>query len=227
MGENRGERIVVSDVFREATTVYRRTIPTGWLLALALLVPTGVVSLALGSSSAWILSEVVFGVAIAWLVGSIAALVQAETESPSDAQSVGALLRKVWPRLLSLSLLTFASAIAIGFGLAVLVVPGVILCLMWIVAIPAMVVEERGVFDSLGRSFDLTRGNWRGILLIVLTFIVIELILPLPLYLASFDSALSMAISIAFGVLVYPYLAMLSAVLYFRLKGEESSVAVG
>ena len=99
MGEYGSERIVVSDVLRQATTIYRRTIPTGWLLALALLAPAGVVTLVLGSSPASFLSQVVLGVAVAWLVGSIVVRVQAQTENPLDEQTRVGLMREGWTRL--------------------------------------------------------------------------------------------------------------------------------
>lgn len=54
-------------------------------------------------------------------------------------------------------------AILIGLGLALgfilLVVPGIILAVVWSVAVPAKVVEKIGVTDALQRSRDLTRGH--------------------------------------------------------------------
>jgi hypothetical protein len=54
-------------------------------------------------------------------------------------------------------------------GLFAFVVPGVVCFMMWSVAIPACVVERRGVFSSLRRSVDLTRGyRWKILGLMVL-----------------------------------------------------------
>ena len=50
-------------------------------------------------------------------------------------------------------------------------VPGMILYLTWFVATPVCVVEQLGVFRSMGRSAELTRGHcWRifGLLLVIL-----------------------------------------------------------
>ncbi len=59
-----------------------------------------------------------------------------------------------------LPLLGLAIVASVGAGLAslLLIVPGVILSVMWSVAAPSVVVEKRGVFESLQRSRDLTRG---------------------------------------------------------------------
>lgn len=54
-------------------------------------------------------------------------------------------------------------AILLGLGLMIgfilLIVPGLILMVMWSVAVPAKVVEKIGVMDAFSRSGDLTRGR--------------------------------------------------------------------
>lgn len=53
--------------------------------------------------------------------------------------------------------------IIMGLGVAVgyilLIVPGVMLSVLWSVAAPSVVIEGRGVFESLQRSRELTRGH--------------------------------------------------------------------
>jgi len=58
-------------------------------------------------------------------------------------------------------------------GLIAFVVPGLICFTKWFVAIPACVVEQRGMFASLERSGELTRGHrWKVFSLILLWFCV-------------------------------------------------------
>jgi hypothetical protein len=52
-------------------------------------------------------------------------------------------------------------------------VPGVILALMWCVAAPVQVVEGPGVFASIGRSRELTRGHRWMILVLMIVFVVV------------------------------------------------------
>jgi hypothetical protein len=61
----------------------------------------------------------------------------------------------------------------LGFlGLFVFVVPGAMFFALAFVAIPACVVEKRGVFASIGRSADLTRGHrWKIFALLLLCWI--------------------------------------------------------
>jgi hypothetical protein len=57
------------------------------------------------------------------------------------------------------------------------IVPGVLLFIMWSVSVPAKVLENRGVLDSMSRSMDLTKGSRGrifviGLLIVGLTFAV-------------------------------------------------------
>lgn len=88
-----------------------------------------------------------------------------QTTSFGDAFNVG--IQKFFP-LLGLG---FVAGAGIGLGYILLIVPGVILSVMWSVAAPTVVAEKRGVFESLQRSRDLTRGyRWHvfGLLVIYL-----------------------------------------------------------
>ena len=73
----------------------------------------------------------------------------------SLSESIRAALGR-WLPLIGLS-------ICVGFGvmlgLILLVVPGIILMIMWYVAYPACIVERLGVFASMARSSELTKGH--------------------------------------------------------------------
>jgi len=57
-------------------------------------------------------------------------------------------------------------------GLIIFVVPGLMFFTMSFVAIPACVVDRRGVFASIGRSSDLTRGyRWKIFALMLLCYL--------------------------------------------------------
>ena len=90
-------------------------------------------------------------------------------------QSLAASLRVVLP-LIGLSLLW---AFGVGIGFILLVVPGVILLMMWAVAVPALVVERHGVIDAFSRSAELTKGARWKILGLCLVLIVIYWLLAI------------------------------------------------
>ncbi|MGB0120578.1 MAG: hypothetical protein WBP55_06470 [Solirubrobacterales bacterium] len=92
----------------------------------------------------------------------------------------------------------------------VLIVPPLILVTIWSVAVPAAVVEKTAVFESLGRSRELVRGNgWRVfgfvVLMTLLTFAVILvggiLALPFGTGLAGLVAGNFILICVAFPVL--------------------------
>jgi hypothetical protein len=62
-----------------------------------------------------------------------------------------------------LPLISWGVLATVGFlvGLMLLVVPGFVLLLRWSIALPILLIEERGAIESLGRSWQLTAVFWR------------------------------------------------------------------
>lgn len=86
---------------------------------------------------------------------------------------------KALKKLLPLIGLGILMAFGIGFGLMLLIAPGIILYLMWVVATPVMMAEDRGVIDSLKRSAELTSGSKRLIFVLLLVFFVLAVVFGL------------------------------------------------
>ena len=94
-------------------------------------------------------------------------------ERPAVQDSLATGLRSFLP-LIGLSILM---GLGIVCGMILLVVPGIILACLWCVAVPSLVAENRGVFDSFQRSADLTRGNrWMIFALFVIYFVVFAIV---------------------------------------------------
>lgn len=103
------------------------------------------------------------------LVGMvIAALVQGaltravvsanEGRRATFGESLSTGMRVILP-LIGLSLLM---AIGVGVGFILLIVPGIVLLLMWAVAVPSLVIERTGVVEAFSRSSALTKGaRWK------------------------------------------------------------------
>jgi len=85
--------------------------------------------------------------------------------------------------------LSFLVGLGVGAGFIALIVPGVLLALMWSLAVPAKILENRGATDAMSRSSDLTKGDRGRIFVIWLLFIVlsigISLLLQWPVELAA------------------------------------------
>ena len=101
--------------------------------------------------------------------------------------------------LIGLSIL-FGIAVAIGFIL--LIVPGVILLLMWAVAVPSLVVERSSVFGAFSRSSELTKGSRWKILGLFLVLAVIYWLLSLVLGIVGLKMYSASATGITVGNLI-------------------------
>lgn len=62
-------------------------------------------------------------------------------------------------------------------GFVLLIVPGVIVYIMLIVAVPVLVEEKRGVFGSMARSRQLTKGSRWWILLLIILYLIAAAVL--------------------------------------------------
>lgn len=101
-----------------------------------------------------------------------ATVAEGEGQRASLGECLAAGARVLLP-LIAVALL-FGLAMMVGFLL--LVVPGIIVMVMWSVAAPAVVVERDGVFASLSRSQELTKGHRWKILGLFLVLLVIYII---------------------------------------------------
>ncbi len=210
----------IGGVFSRTGDIYKQAFGTVWVVALILLVPMVILN-AIAADSGWFLNMIATVyqiIATVWLAGAVVKIVEdVEADGVVDA-SVGELFGLVAPRLFSLFLLSLVVGILVGIGFIFFIIPGIILTLMWIVSTPSMMVEGKGVFDSMSRSSELTKENRMRILgvgiLLIVAYIVVALIIAL---LAAITPILGIIGGIALLVAVYPYLAIIVSVLYFNL----------
>lgn len=224
----RSGKLDIGGVFEATTEIYKKCFGTVWIVALILLIPSAIIIALLGEDGlGGLIGSIVNLVAGAWLIGSIVRIVQDVEEDGQVDWGVGQILSSVAPRLVAIILLTFVVGILVFIGLIFFIIPGVILTLMWIVSIPSMVVEEKGVFDSMSRSSELTKSNRMRIigvgLVVLLAYVVIFIVAALFAAISPIVGAIAI---IAAGVLLYPYISIISAVLYYRLRELKDGVVV-
>lgn len=123
--------------------------------------------------------------------------------------------------------------IAIGIGMALLLVPGFILLAMWIAAAPVMLVEGLGIVESLKRSAELTRGSrWTALSTVVaagLLCLAGLVAVAVAIYVViGFDSSrfLTALINWTLGGVFIALLAPLQAVIYVLQRQEKEGVTV-
>ncbi len=233
MGPVSAKRLDIGDAFSDAFAVIRRRFR---LLLLADLVLIGAPSAIIIAGSVLTMLSPFFGlVSILGLLAMLGGVVlmygavthaamqdlRAQPVTLGDMIKVAA--RKFWP-ILGLGIL---AALGIAVGSVLLIVPGVILALAWCVALPVMVIEDRGIIDSFKRSAELTRGKRWAIFLLFLIVGVVTFVFELVLALltggaAPKPSTLSQAVSFPFNVVFTLFSIAMYTSLFSQLRGTHS-----
>jgi hypothetical protein len=213
----------VGEPIGEGWSIYKRfwqhLLPIAFVVSLVV----SAVSLALTKAGG------AFAVLAAVIVSTVGTfLIQASlTEAVADVRdgrvdlTLGETLSRAWPRLPTVIGVSIVAGIAIAIGFLLIVVPGFYLMTIWSVVVPAVVLERRGVFDSLGRSRGLVRGyGWTVFGVIVVTFLID---LAASLVLGALLGGLPAAAAHYFGnvvttTLVTPFVAATWTCMYFRLR---------
>jgi len=79
-------------------------------------------------------------------------------------------------KLPSLLIAQFIAGILIVIGMIFFVVPGIIIAIMFSLILPTIIVEQKGVFESLGRSKKLVSKRWLKTFTLLLILGIIALI---------------------------------------------------
>ena len=95
-----------------------------------------------------------------------AAYLGQEVSVAAGFRAAGRRFRPVWASLV-------LQGLAIGLGLLLLVVPGVIAFIILFAMIPVVVLEGKNSSEAQGRSRELAKGGWRRVLGVMLTFTLI------------------------------------------------------
>jgi hypothetical protein len=168
---------------------------------------------------------------IFWLQGALVLAIDDVRDGRADL-SISETLDRVSPRLGTLALAGLLAGIAVGLGLLLLIVPGLYLLTIWLVIIPAIMLEGCGVSESFGRSQELVRGyGWSVFGVIVLTVLIF---IGVAIVFGVLDGVLdsrwaSFALNIVLQTLTAPFLALAWTTTYYDLrdlKGAEPTAAV-
>jgi hypothetical protein len=211
---------VIGEAWALYKTHWRHLVPIAFvvyalisLLALLLAVLLGWFGVVLG-----------FLIAVAgvfWLQGALVLAVDDVRDGRADL-SIRETLDRVLPRLNTLTLAGLLAAIGITIGLLLLIIPGLYLITIWLVIVPAIMLEGRGVMESFGRSRQLVSGHgWSVFGVIVLTVaILIAVNIGVGIVEEVVDSAwVSLLLDIATQTATAPFLALAWTITYYELRG--------
>ncbi len=164
-----------------------------------LVLPLEVTNIVINAGAADLLFLALFWLVIAFVTLIVAAASQGATLVAVSEIYLGrpATLRSAFARIrgrvAGLCVLMIVMGLGIAVGLVLLIVPGVILALMWSLAVPVAVIEEETIGASLSRSAELTKGFRLRVLLIWFLFLIltwiVSLLLSVPAAIAGMLSA--------------------------------------
>jgi len=131
-----------------------------------------------------------------------------------------------------------------GLGLFIFILPGVMLWTMWSAAVPVAVVEKKGPFASMGRSWQLMQGRmWRSLgVYTAAWFVIVAIVASLRSPTArtqqfAFDRealtalppiepwqlGLDFLLSMVGSWITYPVLLIFATVIYFNQRVEKEA----
>jgi hypothetical protein len=118
------------------------------------------------------------------------------------------------------------ASVGIYVGLILIIVPGVILWLRWIVVAQAAAIEHEGPLAAMQRSWRLSAGHYRHIFVIALVLFALSAGLTLgarAIPLGSASGIASVALGIVVETVIASFAALTLAVLYFDLRARPQS----
>lgn len=126
----------------------------------------------------------------------------------------------------------FGIAILITFGVMIgmvaLIVPGIIVAIMWAVAVPVRIVEDTGIMASLRRSRELTKGARWNLFWLFLIYVVVSMVVSM-VSAVPFAFAAESPILLAFlNVVITVILSVIGAVgvsaVYYELRSKKEGI---
>lgn len=219
----------LSGVFGEAWELYKAHWRHFFSIAFVVFVILALVGILLAALLGWVGLLIGAFVSLAgtfWVQGALIEAVRDVRDGRADL-SVSETFSRVYPKLGTIIIAGIVLGLVIAIGFLLVIIPGLVLMTIWIAVIPAIVLENRSLGESFGRSWQLVQGRfWNVFLVIVLTLliligigIVVSLILsPLTAWLASLIQ------QIVANTIVTPFIVAVWTLVYYRLKAREETV---
>jgi hypothetical protein len=226
------KRIEVGRVISETFDLYGKNAATLLGAAVVVFLIAGVVQAIFQDQGGFVLAvlaSIVNLIANALYTGFVVNVVADVRADGRRDLTTGELFSSARPAIWRLIAAAIIAGIGIAIGFVLLIVPGLFLLTIWAVFAPAIVVEGRGVFESLGRSHELVRGDgWTVFGAIVVAYLIVFVVAAIVTAIgASISVAVLAILLVVFGILTAPVPALVSSILFFDLGGGAERTRVG
>ena len=151
----------IGRVFSRTLSLLSRNFPIYFAVAAIAALPSVFVETSMNDKDAAI-SGALLGLLTMLVLGPLSQAMMLHTafQDMSDRRiSLSESFRAALGRWLPLVGLSICVGVGVCCGLILFIAPGVVLMIMWYVASPACIVERLGVFASIARSSELTKGH--------------------------------------------------------------------
>ena len=194
------------------TFYYEELIP--WFFSL---ISTMVVIVILSGFISWIVGTTVFGIVTK----------NASDQIEKGTSDLGVSFNFAVSKLPSLLTAQFVAGILIVIGMLFFIVPGIIIGIMFSLVIPTIIVEQKGIFESLGRSKKLVSKRWVKTFLLMLILGIIVLIVSgianvLTTPLSTIHPIVNPLITNVISAFVSPIYPIAITYLYYAMVAREN-----
>lgn len=142
-----------------------------------------------------------------------------------DAVDIEASYRWGMKRFPSVLLVALLVGLVVLIGFILLIVPGFIFWAMLSVAIPALVIENRRGTDAMSRSWNLVKGHfWHAFGTIFVAYLIAGLVGSILTAIGGDNWFTSWILSSIAQILVAPFTALVSVLLYLDLRARSEAL---
>ena len=210
---------IVSEAWAMYKAHWRHLLPIALVVYILIALLALLLALVLGLFGAF-LGALVGLAGVFWLQGALVIAIEDVRDGRADL-SIRETLARVRPRLNTLAVAGLLAAAGIVLGLILLIVPGLVLLTFWLLIVPVIMLEGRGVLESFGRSRELVSGyGWKVFGVIALTIVVLIVVsIGFGIVEEIVDTPWArLLIDIVSQTLTAPFVALAWTLTYYRLR---------
>ncbi|HEY6568524.1 MAG TPA: glycerophosphoryl diester phosphodiesterase membrane domain-containing protein [Actinomycetota bacterium] len=142
-----------------------------------------------------------------------------------DPVDVDASYRWGFSKIGSVILISILVGLAVAVGFIFFILPGIFLAVMFAVAIPALVIENRRGTEAMGRSWNLVKGHfWHALVVILVAGLITGIVSGIIGAIGGSNWIVRWIFTAIAQIVVGPFAALVSILLYLDLRARSESL---